>query len=600
MASTAPCPETAERRHTSGLTSRLILAYVQRQKGRDGVREVLRRCGLEDAQERLQDENYWFDFDTKIRLFEAASAVLDDPDVALHIGGAALDLNVAPSVKVALRAFGSPRLIYANIVRASAKFTWAHRWDVLENGSGHASLRYSDAAGVGYHRFDCQYNRGLLSCVPQMFGLPAADVGHERCAVDGADACVYDVRWVTKGVSLPAAALVVGTTSAALAAGAALLAPPLLPAAVAVPAAGAALVWREASIRLRRRVRRLEQELREQKEVADRLSTSLQDLVSDLRLEEVLDKIVGNARAAVGGKEFALLLRDGKRALCASSSGLSPETDRALEEWAEATGAVFVAPMILDRLGDVPVLSKLSASQAVPLGSLCAAPLVFKDEHLGALVALAHGPEAFLPQDATVIESYAAQAAVALSNAHLVGRLERLASQDPLTGLLNHREFHEAIDRELSRCKRYGGRFSVLLLDLDGFKQVNDRYGHVRGDEVLREVAGKITEVSRLSDVVCRVGGDEFGIVLPEAEGAQAVSMAERLQEAVAGLRRGVAVSFGGAEWPKDGPTKDLLLLRADSSLYGQKRRADAVRSRSRPPRGSEPAPLRSAEVEPT
>jgi diguanylate cyclase (GGDEF)-like protein len=590
----------AASRHTSGLTSRLILAYVERQKGREGAREVLRRCGLEDAEDLLQDENHWFDFETKIRLFQAASEVLGDPDVALHIGGAALDLNVASGVKLALRAFGSPRLVYANVGRASAKFTWAHRWEVLDIGSGHARLRYSDSAGVGYHHFDCQYNRGLLACAPEMFGLPRAEIQHEHCAVDGADACIYDVRWAARGIGLPTAALVVGLTSTAFAAAAALVAPPLMAAAAAVPAAGAALVWRQASIRLRRRVRGLERQLQEQKEVAGRLSTSLQDLVSDLRLQEVLDKIVANARAAVGGKEFALLLREGEQARCRSSSGLSSEATSALEEWAALTGAVFVAPMILDHLGEVPVLSKLAASEGVPFGSLCAAPLIFKDEHFGALVAMAHGPEAFLPRDATVIESYAAQAAVALSNAHLVERLERLASQDPLTGLLNHREFHEAVDRELSRCKRYGGHFSVVLIDLDGFKQVNDRNGHAKGDEVLRKVAQTIAEVSRSCDSVFRIGGDEFAIVAPDTTVPEAASLAERLQVEVAGLSHGVTMSFGAGEWPQDGPTKDLLLLRADSALYAQKREADALkRSGSADPEG-EGTPLRSSEVGPT
>jgi diguanylate cyclase (GGDEF)-like protein len=194
-----------------------------------------------------------------------------------------------------------------------------------------------------------------------------------------------------------------------------------------------------------------------------------------------------------------------------------------------------------------------------------------------------------------VIESYAAQAAVALSNAHLVERLEKLASQDPLTGLLNHREFHEAVERELGRADRYGSRFSVLLLDLDSFKQVNDRHGHAVGDDVLREAAARLGGVFRTSDLVCRIGGDEFGVILPETGAAEASSMGQRAQAAVDGLGKEVSVSVGVAEWPEDGPTKDLMLIRADSDLYEAKRNL----KRSVTKQADRPS-LRSSEVGPT
>jgi diguanylate cyclase (GGDEF)-like protein len=558
-------------RHTSGLTSRLILAYVERERGPEGVKDVLRQCGLEDKEEELRNENHWFDFNTKIRLFEAASVTLDDSEVALHVGAAALDLNVAYAVRLALRAFGNPRLVYANVVRASGKFTWAHTWDVLELGSHNARLRYRDAAGVGYHRLDCQYNQGLLACAPELFGLPRAEITHTQCAVEGAQACVYDLSWTEMGISLPFAATTVAVASVAGAALLATLAPPFLPAAAAIPPTVAAVLWRRETLRLRRRAHGLEKEVEEQKDVAGRLTTSLHDLVSDLRLDEVLAKITDNAQAAVGGKEFVLITKIGDDVVCGARSGLPPETLECLERWATLTGAVFFTPVILEHLSEVPPLAQLASHPELPLGSLCAAPLVFKDEHLGTLVALAHGPDAFLPQDVELLESYAAQAAIALSNASLVQRLERLASEDPLTGLFNHREFHEAIDRELERCKRSNGHFSVVLLDVDGLKRVNDQHGHAEGDELLRDVANAILEVCRASDLACRIGGDEFAVILPATTSPEALAAADRLGEELARIKHKPTISFGVAEWPKDGPTKDLLLLRADTALYAGK-----------------------------
>ena len=561
---------STEGHQTSGLTSRLILAYVEREGGRPAVERLLGRVGLADHEDQLRDENFWFNFETKIRLFGAAAEVLEDPDAALHIGAAALQLNVAPGVKLALRAFGTPRLVYANIVRASGKFTWAHTWDVLDKGPGEVQLRYTDVSGVGYHLADCQYNRGLLSCVPEMFGMAPAEIEHEHCAVEGADSCVYEIRWESSTEwKVPVA--VVGAMAAATVLPAALLAPALVPAAVAVPAIAASALSYRHHAKLRRRARNLKFQLDEERESANRLSASLRDLVSELRIEDVLDKITANAKAAVGGKEFALLVRDEPDRCHATSSGLPRDLLLALEQWAERTPRVFEAPLTIDELSSIPSLAQLARDKRMPVGSLCAAPLFFKGETLGAVVALGHGPRAFLPHDSVVIQSYAAQAASALSNARLVDRLERLARQDPLTELLNHREFHEAVEREMARSERDGQTFSVLLLDLDGFKLVNDESGHAEGDKVLCKVARAIVEASRASDIACRIGGDEFGLVLPGSTADDAAMIGERIAKLLRSMEVAVGMSYGVGQFPDDGPDKELLLLHADMALFAHK-----------------------------
>jgi diguanylate cyclase (GGDEF)-like protein/PAS domain S-box-containing protein len=166
-----------------------------------------------------------------------------------------------------------------------------------------------------------------------------------------------------------------------------------------------------------------------------------------------------------------------------------------------------------------------------------------------------------------VTEQKEAEAALRRSAAELEAR----ALKDPLTGLLNHGGFHEALDREIARCRRYGGRFSLILLDLDGFKPINDTFGHAEGDRVLREAAEQLAATCRPADVAGRLGGDEFALLLPETSGADAARVGERVQRAIADLGAEVGISFGIGQWPEDGPGKETVLFRADMALYAAK-----------------------------
>src|SRR4051794_37120959 len=139
-----------ERRETSGVTTRLILSYVEREHGRGGVEELLRIAGLEGREEGLRDENHWFSWEAKIALLDAAAEVLGDPQAGRKIGAAGLDFNLAQGVKLSLRALGTPWLIYRNIVRASSKFTLCHRMEADHVGPRNARIRYVDISGRGY------------------------------------------------------------------------------------------------------------------------------------------------------------------------------------------------------------------------------------------------------------------------------------------------------------------------------------------------------------------------------------------------------------------------------------------------------------------
>jgi diguanylate cyclase (GGDEF)-like protein len=164
--------------------------------------------------------------------------------------------------------------------------------------------------------------------------------------------------------------------------------------------------------------------------------------------------------------------------------------------------------------------------------------------------------------------------------------LRYLAYRDFLTGLYNHRYFQEELAHEVERAQRYNHHLSVLMLDVDRFKEVNDTYGHLMGDTLLSYVAQLISAKVRSSDVAARYGGDEFAVILPETEQEKAIAVAEKLRRAVSADRHwqgallgnlGVSICFGVASFPDDGRTADDLLVCADRRLYDAKGRRPLV-----------------------
>ena len=163
--------------------------------------------------------------------------------------------------------------------------------------------------------------------------------------------------------------------------------------------------------------------------------------------------------------------------------------------------------------------------------------------------------------------------------------LQLLSQQDALTGLGNRRLLKERLDYEIVRHRRHQRRFTVLALDLDGFKSVNDRFGHAAGDEILREVARAMERAVRSQDTLVRLGGDEFCVLAPETTWQAADLLAERLRSAVRGAVSGLQmldVSVGYAVFPDEGWTPEMLLERADEAEGEVKRRSRAARSNLR------------------
>jgi diguanylate cyclase (GGDEF)-like protein len=202
-------------------------------------------------------------------------------------------------------------------------------------------------------------------------------------------------------------------------------------------------------------------------------------------------------------------------------------------------------------------------------------PLVERDTRIGWIGAFSKESEARISDsDVRRLEELAERVAPAIQNARRFRQARELADFDALTGLHNRRYFHETLEREVARTHRYGRQLALVLTDVDGFKEINDRIGHLAGDAVLEEIAERVHQVVRTTDVPCRIGGDEFAVIVPEAGLDDAQRLVQRIEQAVTSqpvARAGwVRVSAGIAELqPNDDPAS--LFERADGSLYATK-----------------------------
>jgi diguanylate cyclase (GGDEF)-like protein len=204
-----------------------------------------------------------------------------------------------------------------------------------------------------------------------------------------------------------------------------------------------------------------------------------------------------------------------------------------------------------------------------------AVPLAAEGEHLGYLSVYSRsGPAAFGEDAAAELEELARRAGPALDNARRFKEARQLADLDALTGLHNRRYFHDTLAREVARAQRYDRKLALVVFDLDDFKAINDRIGHLAGDAVLAEAADRVREVVRSADVACRVGGDEFAVILPESTLRDADQLYRRLERAVSTRPLGqvgrLGLSAGVTELRHD-DNATTFFERADEALYQAK-----------------------------
>jgi diguanylate cyclase (GGDEF)-like protein len=204
---------------------------------------------------------------------------------------------------------------------------------------------------------------------------------------------------------------------------------------------------------------------------------------------------------------------------------------------------------------------------------------------LGTIAVVDTKPRTIDKAEEAVLQDMAILVMTALENRRRSLLLSKLALTDHLTGVANRAQFDRTLETEIAHAKRSEERFSVLCMDLDGFKEINDRYGHLIGDEVLCEVARRLREQLRTEDTVSRIGGDEFGIIIRDGTQESVDALSERITRAMdvpitfsSGDEIGVGISIGMATYSDATDSRYTLLAQADSALYQAKRRAGVHR----------------------
>jgi diguanylate cyclase (GGDEF)-like protein len=312
-------------------------------------------------------------------------------------------------------------------------------------------------------------------------------------------------------------------------------------------------------------------------------------------LDEVLDVVLRKAvqitQADAGliwrsTAEGAPRLAESHNLDAAAVAAVMTQSSSGLDEAMAGSGR----PVLVD---DVHSDGRLSWAHAVPhLRSLAGVPLRSERVAYGSLFVLHARRGFFRPENVRRLEVLAAQAASALARARAFEEARRLAITDELTGCYNTRYFTERLAEEVERAKRYGHALSLIIIDSDSLKIVNDRFGHGEGNRHLVEVANTIRQHVRSTDIVARFGGDEFIILQPETELAAALVTADRIRAAAGrpftsanGETVEVSVSGGVAAFPASADSANELFRQADHALYVSKRRGKNVVA-SAPTRG--------------
>lgn len=325
----------------------------------------------------------------------------------------------------------------------------------------------------------------------------------------------------------------------------------------------------------------LREQLREREEELSVINRSTTIITSSLDIQEIFGSFIDELKNVIDicWATIVLAEEDGLCCIALSSSQGSAYQVGEKIPW-EGTGTGWVIrnkrPFIEPDLSKESRFSTGDNFLKQGIRTMVYFPLISKSEAIGSLLIASSKPDAYNQRDMMLLEQLASQIAMPLENAQLYARAEAKARIDELTGLLNRRTLDEMIDNEISRHSRYGGVFSLAILDLDSFKTYNDTYGHPEGDMLLRQVGYVIKSAIRTADRAFRYGGDEFAILLPQTSIDDATQVTERVRERIANeIDTGdiqVTASIGLANWPDDGVSHTDIIAAADVTLYRAKR----------------------------
>jgi len=331
-------------------------------------------------------------------------------------------------------------------------------------------------------------------------------------------------------------------------------------------------------------INRIQQGLNNAEKELSLLEDISRTIASSLDLHTIISTIMKHVRDMTGAKEWALYLLDdeSKNLLLEKSSKKSQKGTKkvtlrigeGIAGWVASEGTPVIIP---DISSDDRFISSVDKKDQASKKSIICVPLRSKDTILGVLeVGNKQKGLSFTREDLGIVLKLVDHASIAIERASLYQKMAELAITDDLTKLFNARYLNRTIETEISRCDRYKSSLSLIFMDVDHFKSVNDQYGHLIGSKLLVETGQLLIKGLRSFDIVTRYGGDEFVIVLPQTAPNIAVQIAERLRKNIKkhvflkeeSLNLKLTASFGIASYPENAGTKDELIHLADEAMY--------------------------------
>ncbi len=324
----------------------------------------------------------------------------------------------------------------------------------------------------------------------------------------------------------------------------------------------------------------LRERLREREEELSVINRCSAIITSSLDIQAIYDSFIGELRKVVDIDWASIvLIKDSHLSILALYSEIGSAWKLGEQIPLRGTGTEWVAlnkKAFLESdlaQGGQFVTAKYHQQQGVR--SIAYLPLIAKGVVIGSFVVTCCEPNAYSQRHVMLLEQLAAQIAMSIENSRLYAEAKEKARVDELTKLLNRRSLDELMTAEINRHSRYGGVFSLIILDLDGFKAFNDSYGHPAGDKLLKEVGGVLKATVRNTDQAFRYGGDEFAILLPNTPIDAATQVADRIRRKIAAkVKTGhiaITASLGLANWPADGVAAVEIVAAADTALYRAK-----------------------------
>ena len=326
--------------------------------------------------------------------------------------------------------------------------------------------------------------------------------------------------------------------------------------------------------------------LRDNKELASMIEIG-KALTSSLDVHSILETIMKQVERLIKPKAWSLLLVDSETGdlifeiavstVSEQLKGVRLERGKGIAGWVAEHGELLLIP---DVRKDERFADHFDQKLLFSTRSIVCVPMKIKDQVIGVIELINSFEELdFDESDILLISAIADFAAIALENARNYKRINELVITDDLTGLYNSRQFGQMIENEVKRSARYGEQFSLIFLDLDHFKAVNDTHGHLVGSRMLGEFGRLVGKQLRSSDMAARYGGDEFAIILPRTGKEQAVAVAVNLLDAMRVTRFvsddntpiRLTASFGVATFPDDADNRVDLIKAADIAMYNVK-----------------------------